>query len=72
MDNYSHNFWTISLTCSTKIFASGILFSRSVSISATLEWFAFPATLFLNSISSEDPSRDGEREGDEGGREGSG
>lgn len=30
-----HNFWTISLTCLIKIFASGILFSHSVSIHST-------------------------------------
>lgn len=34
MDNYSHNFWTISLTRSTKMFVSGI-FSRGLSTSVT-------------------------------------
>lgn len=62
MDDYSHNFWTISLTHSTKIFVSGILFSHSMSISVTRGWFAFSATLFLNLLSSQDPRRNGERE----------
>lgn len=57
-----------SLTRSTKI--SGILFSCSVPVSTTYEWFAFSATLFFNTISSVDPSGDGERERNEGRGEG--
>lgn len=55
----------------TNICIWSFVFSQSVH-QHYLEMVCFSCHIFLNLISSEDPSRDGEREGDEGGREGRG